>query len=169
MKGLVTVYSPQLLVFLWMQNELDSMQLPEMIRWRIQAAMPILFPSFRNLISCHPPSAPIGSLNLLQPCTFVPGSYTGILNVSQRRVPLGRTANNLSGKSKSVPLLQEYYTEVDPWTLLEDGAGSGPSSGSTAAIGSSDHTNLRASSWLKGAVRVRRTDLTYVGAVDDDS
>ncbi|XP_039068817.1 mediator of RNA polymerase II transcription subunit 12-like [Hibiscus syriacus] len=28
-----------------LQNELDSMQLPERIRWRIQAAMPILFHS----------------------------------------------------------------------------------------------------------------------------
>ncbi|XVF80070.1 hypothetical protein PTKIN_Ptkin15bG0041200 [Pterospermum kingtungense] len=153
-----------------LQNELDSMQLPEMIRWRIQAAMPILFPSCRNVISCHTPSVPVSALSLLQPSIFVPGSYTGILNASQRQVPSARTANHLPGKSKSMPLLQEYDTEIDPWTLLEDGAGSGPSSGSTAVIGSSsDHANLRASSWLKGAVRVRRMDLTYIGAVDDDS
>ncbi|KAK6260676.1 Mediator complex [Theobroma cacao] len=152
-----------------LQNELDSMQLPEMIRWRIQAAMPILFPSFRNLISCHPPSVPIGALSLLQPSIFVPGCYVGNLNAPQRQVPLARNANNILGKSKSMPLLQEYDMEIDPWTLLEDGAGSGPSSNSTVVIGSSDHANLRASSWLKGAVRVRRTDLTYIGAVDDDS
>lgn len=161
--------SPLLLFFLWVQNELDSMQLPEMIRWRIQAAMPILFPSFRNLISCHPPSVPIGALSLLQPSIFVPGCYVGNLNAPQRQVPLARNANNILGKSKSMPLLQEYDMEIDPWTLLEDGAGSGPSSNSTVVIGSSDHANLRASSWLKGAVRVRRTDLTYIGAVDDDS
>ncbi|XWS46099.1 hypothetical protein CRYUN_Cryun14cG0034400 [Craigia yunnanensis] len=152
-----------------LQNELDSMQLPEMIRWRIQAAMPILFPSFRNLISCHPPSIPIGALSLLQPSIFVHGSYTGTLNAPQRQVPLARTANNIPGKSKSMPLLQEYDMEIDPWTLLEDGAESGPSSSIAAVIGSSDHANLQASSWLKGAVRVRRTDLTYIGAVDDDS
>ncbi|XP_022757342.1 mediator of RNA polymerase II transcription subunit 12-like isoform X2 [Durio zibethinus] len=152
-----------------LQNELDSMQLPEMIRWRIQAAMPILFPSFRNLISCHAPSIPFGAFSSLQPSIYVPGSYTGTLNPPQRQVALARTVNNIPGKSKSMPLLQEYDMEIDPWTLLEDGAGSGPSSSSTAVIGSSDHANLRASSWLKGAVRVRRTDLTYIGAVDDDS
>ena len=59
--------------------------------------------------------------------------------------------------------------EVDPWMLLEDGAGSCPNTSSTASIGSVDHANIRAASWLKGAIRVRRTDLTYVGAVDDDS
>ncbi|XVF22542.1 hypothetical protein REPUB_Repub12eG0181100 [Reevesia pubescens] len=150
-----------------LQNEVDSMQLPEMIRFRIQAAMPILFPSFRNLISCHPPSVPLGALSSLRPS--IPGSYAGTLDAPQRQVGLARTANNIPVKSKSMPILQEYDMEIDPWTLLEDGAGSGPSSSSTAVIGSSDHANLRASSWLKGAVRVRRTDLTYIGAVDDDS
>jgi hypothetical protein len=58
--------------------------------------------------------------------------------------------------------------EIDPWMLLEDGAGSCPSASNTASIGGGD-ANLRAASWLKGAVRVRRTDLTYVGPVDDDS
>ncbi|XP_022733771.1 mediator of RNA polymerase II transcription subunit 12-like isoform X2 [Durio zibethinus] len=152
-----------------LQNELDSMQLPEMIRWRIQTAMPILFPSFRNLIACHLPSVPISAISLLQPSMFVPGSYTGTLNAPQRQVPLTRTANNIRGKSKSMPLLQEYDMEIDPWTLLEDGTGSGPSSSSTAVIGSCDHSDIRASSWLKGAIRVRRTDLTYIGVVDDDS
>ncbi|PPD90270.1 hypothetical protein GOBAR_DD12773 [Gossypium barbadense] len=151
-----------------LQNELDSMQLPEMIRWRIQAAMPILFPSFHNTVSCQPPSVPIGALSLLQPSFCVPGSYTGTINPSQRQVASARNANNMPGKSKSV-LSQENDMEIDPWTLLEYGAGSGPSSSSTAAIGGSDNANLRASSWLKGAVRVRRTDPSYIGAVDDDS
>ncbi|TYH43041.1 hypothetical protein ES332_D11G100500v1 [Gossypium tomentosum] len=151
-----------------LQNELDSMQLPEMIRWRIQAAMPILFPSFHNTVSCQPPSVPIGALSLLQPSICVPGSYTGTINPSQRQVASARNANNMPGKSKSV-LSQENDMEIDPWTLLEYGAGSGPSSSSTAAIGGSDNANLRASSWLKGAVRVRRTDPSYIGAVDDDS
>lgn len=151
-----------------MQNELDSMQLPEMIRWRIQAAMPILFPSFHNTVSCHPPSVPIGALSLLQPSICVPGSYTGTINPPQRQVASARNANNMPGKSKSV-LSQENDMEIDPWTLLEDGAGSGPSSSSSVAIGGCDNANLRASSWLKGAVRVRRTDPSYIGAVDDDS
>ncbi|XP_022770436.1 mediator of RNA polymerase II transcription subunit 12-like isoform X2 [Durio zibethinus] len=152
-----------------LQNELDSMQLPEMIRWRIQSAMPILFPSFRNLISSHPPSVPIATLSLLQSSFYVSGSYTGALNASQRLAALARPANSIPGKSKPMPSQQEYDMEIDPWTLLEDGAGSGPSSSSITVIGGSDHSNLRASSWLKGTVRVRRTDLTYIGAVDDDS
>ncbi|XVE77146.1 hypothetical protein DITRI_Ditri13aG0038100 [Diplodiscus trichospermus] len=152
-----------------LQNELDSMQLPEMIKWRIQTAMPILFPSFHHFTSCHPPSVPIDALSLLQPRIFVAGSYAGTLNAPQRQFPLVRAANNAQGKSKSIPLQQEYVMEIDPWTLLEDGAGSSPSSSSTSVVGSSDHANLRASSWLKGAVRVRQTDLTYIGAVDDDS
>ncbi|KAE8665811.1 Mediator of RNA polymerase II transcription subunit 12 [Hibiscus syriacus] len=152
-----------------LQNELDSMQLPERIRWRIQAAMPILFHSLRNSISCHPSAVPIGALSSLQPSVSVPGSYTGTMNAPQRQAALARNANNMAGKSKSMPILQENEMEIDPWTLLEDGAGSGTSSSSTVAIGSSDQANLRASSWLKGAVRVRRTDLSYIGAVDDDS
>ncbi|KAE8693830.1 Mediator of RNA polymerase II transcription subunit 12 [Hibiscus syriacus] len=150
-----------------LQNELDSMQLPEMIRWRIQTAMPILFPSLRSTISCHSPFVPIGALSSLQPSISIPGSSTGTTNAPQRQFALARNANNMPGKSKSMPLPQENDMEIDPWTFLEDGAGSGPSS-STAAIGSSDHANLRALSWLKGAVRVRRIDLSYIGAVDDD-
>lgn len=68
-----------------------------------------------------------------------------------------------------MPLQQDHDIEIDPWRQLEDGAGAGPSSGNTAVIGSGDHANLRASKWLRGTVRVRRTDLTYIGAADDDS
>ncbi|GFZ06845.1 RNA polymerase II transcription mediator [Actinidia rufa] len=117
-----------------LQNDLDHMHLPDSIRWRIQAAMPTLFPSFRGI-----------------------------------RVSSTRTATSLAGKTKPSPLQQDIDMEIDPWTLLEDGAGSGPSSTSTSGIGGSDNANLRASSLLKGAVRVRRTDLTYIGVVDDDS
>lgn len=152
-----------------MQNELDSMQLPEMIRWRIQAAMPILFPSFRNVISCHTPSVPVCALSVLQSSIYIPESCNGTLNAPLRQVASARSANNIPGKAKSMPSLQEQEMEIDPWTLLEDGAGSSPSSSGTIVVGGSDRTNLRASSWLKGAVRVRRTDLTYTGAVDDDS
>ncbi|KAG8663818.1 mediator of RNA polymerase II transcription subunit 12 isoform X2 [Manihot esculenta] len=115
-----------------LQNDLDRMQLPSSIRWRIQSAMPVLLPSKNPL-------------------------------------PLARTAMNVPGKSRPLPLQQENDMEIDPWTLLEDGTGSGPSLSNTAVIGSGDHPHLRATSWLKGAVRARRTDLTYIGAVDDDS
>ncbi|KAK9274133.1 hypothetical protein L1049_018947 [Liquidambar formosana] len=152
-----------------LQNDLDRMQLPDSIRWRIQAAMPILFTSVRCSISCQPPPVPTAAVASLQPSISIPGFYPGNSNPSQRNsVPLVRTATNISGKPKSLPLQQDHDMEIDPWTLLEDGAGSGPSS-NTAVISSGDHANLRASSWLKGAVRVRRTDLTYIGAVDDDS
>jgi hypothetical protein len=58
--------------------------------------------------------------------------------------------------------------EVDPWTLLEDGT-SCPSTSSGSSGTTGDHVTLKACSWLKGAVRVRRTELTYIGSLDDDS
>ena len=80
-----------------------------------------------------------------------------------------RVVASAPGKSKSLPPQQDYDTEIDPWLLLEDGAGSSQSSSNAAVIGGGEHANFRASYWLKGAVRVRRTDLTYIGAMDDDS
>ncbi|XP_031275828.1 mediator of RNA polymerase II transcription subunit 12 [Pistacia vera] len=152
-----------------LQNDLDRMRLPDTIRWRIQAAMPILLPSVRCSITCQPPSAPVSALASLQPSISISGVYPGNSNTPQRNpVPLARTAAN-SVKSKTLPLQQDNDMEVDPWILLEDGAGSVPSSSNTSVIGSGDHANLRAASWLKGAIRVRRSDLTYIGAVDDDS
>ncbi|XP_057464204.1 LOW QUALITY PROTEIN: mediator of RNA polymerase II transcription subunit 12-like [Actinidia eriantha] len=153
-----------------LQNDLDRMHLPDSIRWRIQAAMPTLFPSFRWHISCQPPSVSPAALASLQPSISVSGSHPGNSNLPQRNPgSLTRTATSLAGKTKPSTLQQDIDMEIDPWTLLEDGAGSGPSSTSTSGIGGSDNANLRASSLLKGAVRVRRTDLTYIGVVDDDS
>lgn len=149
----------------WLQSDLDRVQLPDAIRWRIQAAMPVLLPSLRCSLSCQPPSVLISALVSLQPSTANPGFSSGSSNVSQRNlIPLSRSVANTSGKLK-----QDNDLEVDPWTLLEDGAGLGPSASNTAIMGSGDHVNLRAASWLKGAIRVRRTDLTYIGAVDDES
>lgn len=151
-----------------MQNDLDRMQLPGSIRWRIQAAMPVLLPSARWSVSCQLPYVPGAAVASLQPSITLSGFYS--LNPSQKSpLPLARIMTSGPGKSKPLPLQQENDVEIDPWTLLEDGTGSGPSSSNAAAIGSGDQANLRASSWLKGAVRVRRTDLTYIGAVDDDS
>ncbi|CAI8613159.1 unnamed protein product [Vicia faba] len=144
-----------------LQNHLDSMQLPDSIRWRIQAAMPVLPPSPWRSFSCQPPSVPNSSIVSLQPSIKNSGFNPSSLTTPQRSpVPLSRTA--ASGKSKQ----QDNDFEFDPWTLLEDGAGSCPSASN---VGGGDCVNIRATSWLKGAVRVRRTDLTYVGALDEDS
>lgn len=153
-----------LLVYCIIQNHLDNMQLPDTIRWRIQAAMPVLPPSIRCSFSCQLPTVPASALVSLQPNTTNSGFNSGSSTVPQRNlVPSSRTTT--SGKSKQ----HDNDLDVDPWTLLEDGAGSCPSASNTDIIGSGDRVNIRAASWLKGAVRVRRTDLTYVGAVDEDN
>ncbi|CAK9134408.1 unnamed protein product [Ilex paraguariensis] len=153
-----------------LQNELDRMQLPDTVRWRIQTAMPILFPSVRWSISCQPPSVSPAALASLQHNIPVSGQPSGNSNILPRNpASLVRTATSIAGKTKAVPLQPDLDIDIDPWTLLEDGAGSGPSSSNVAVVGAGDPANLKASSWLKGAVRVRRTDLTYIGAVDDDS
>lgn len=150
-----------------MQNDLYRMQLPDTIRLRIQTAMPILLPSVCFSVSCQPPSVPFAGPALLQSRISLPGAHSC---PPQRNMGLlARTATNISGKFKPSLLQLDHDMEIDPWTLLEDGAGCGPSLSNTAVIGSGDHGNLRASSWLKGAVRVRQTDLTYTGAMDDDS
>ncbi|XP_061373530.1 mediator of RNA polymerase II transcription subunit 12 [Gastrolobium bilobum] len=148
-----------------LQNDLDSMQLPDIIRWHIQAAMPVVFPSTRCSFSCQPPTVSVSALAFPQPSITSSGFNSTSSTIPQRNLVLSRVAANASGKSKQ----QDNDLEIDPWTLLEDGAGACSSSSNTASIGSGDHVNIRAASWLKGAVRVRRTDLTYVGAVDDDS
>ncbi|XP_008811115.1 mediator of RNA polymerase II transcription subunit 12-like [Phoenix dactylifera] len=146
-----------------LQADLDRMELPATIRRRIQAAMPILPASLPFLIPCHSPTSSSLELASLQPITSTPGTH-------QRFLPTTRTSTNLSGRSKTVPS-QYLDMEIDPWTLLEDGTGSASASGGNShMIGvGGDHSNLKACSWLKGAVRVRRTDLTYVGSLDDDS
>ncbi|KAM7260986.1 hypothetical protein ACFE04_026461 [Oxalis oulophora] len=147
-----------------LQKELDRMQLPDEIRWRIQASMPVLFPSLRCSLSCQPQSVPNRAIALLQSST----QTTSTPNPPQKNSSRGST--NQSGKSRSLPLPpppnNDNDMEIDPWTLLEDGTGSGQSA---ANAGSADHANLKASSWLKGTVRVRRTDLTYIGSMDDES
>ncbi|XP_050385344.1 mediator of RNA polymerase II transcription subunit 12 isoform X2 [Argentina anserina] len=150
-----------------LQNDLDHMQLPDSVRWRIQTAMPVIVPSIRCFVSCQPSQVPSTALSVLQPSRSNSGIYSGNLNPPQKnQIPLARTVNSVTGKSKPLP---SQDNDIDPWTLLEDGAGSGPSSCNSALIGNADHGNLLASSWLKGAVRVRRKDLTYIGVVDDDS
>lgn len=148
-----------------LQNDLDRMELPETIRGRIQTAFPILIPSGRTSISCQPPSVSPAALTYLQPSNPVTSLNPISSNAPQRNSGRGPT----SMKTKSQISTQDLDMEVDPWTILEDGAGSGQPSPSSAGIGGSDHVNFKASYLLKGAVRMRRTDLTYIGAVDEDS
>ncbi|KAM3282376.1 mediator of RNA polymerase II transcription subunit 12 [Capsicum chacoense] len=154
-----------------LQNELDRMQLPETVRWRIQCAMPILSPTARCSISCQPPSVTPSALSSLLPSNPISilHSSNGSNQTQRNPVSLLRTATSVAGKAKQVSSQQENDLEVDPWILLEDGAGSSHSSSNSPLVGGGDHANLKAPNWLKGTVRVRRTDLTYIGAVDDDS
>ncbi|KAL9285218.1 Mediator of RNA polymerase II transcription subunit 12 [Arabidopsis thaliana] len=153
-----------------LQNELSRMQLPDTIRWRIQAAMPILLPSLRCSLSCQPHSVPPTALTLVQP-----SGSTAAAGTNQRNSPAISKSGTAAAQGKLKPTMLAPHQQqeadntdvVDPWTLLEDGTSSGLSSSN--ASNSSDMANLRATCWLKGAVRVRRTDLTYVGSVDDDS
>uniref|UniRef100_A0A1D1XMV0 Uncharacterized protein n=2 Tax=Anthurium amnicola TaxID=1678845 RepID=A0A1D1XMV0_9ARAE len=150
-----------------LQAELDRMHLPSTIRKRIQAAMPMLPPFPPLVISCHPPVLSSTLLASLQPSSSMPVFQQTSSNNSQRSL----SSSRLSAGSRNKPLVsQDPETEIDPWTLLEDGTGSSASGNCTDISGiSSDHSNLKACSWLKGAVRVRRTDLTYIGAMDDDN
>ncbi|PIN22837.1 RNA polymerase II transcription mediator [Handroanthus impetiginosus] len=148
-----------------LQNDLDRMDLPESIRWRIQTAMPILIPSARCSISCQPPSVSPSALACLQPSNPVTLLNPSNSNTPQRNLFLsGRAA-----KTKPQTSQQDPDMEMDQWTLLEDGAGSGQPSPNSAGSSGGDQANLKASNLLKGAVRVRRTDLTYIGTVDEDS
>ncbi|KAK4794587.1 hypothetical protein SAY86_012581 [Trapa natans] len=143
-----------------LQNELESMQIPDKIRWRIQATMPVLVPSVKCSISCQPPSVPPSAIASVQP-----SASRTVQRTSQRTQSSG-----MLGKLKaSSTMQQENELEFDSWTLLEDGVGSIPSAGGICALVSADSANMHASSFLKGAVRVRRADLTYVGPVDEDS
>ncbi|CAF1702994.1 hypothetical protein HID58_053183 [Brassica napus] len=152
-----------------LQNELARMQLPDTIRWRIQAAMPILLPSLRCSLSCQPHSVPPTALTLVQPSGSA--AAAGLNQRNSLATPKTVTAGQGKLKQNMLSPCQQQEADntdvVDPWTLLEDGTSSGQSSSN--ASNSSDMGNLRATCWLKGAVRVRRTDLTYIGSVDEDS
>lgn len=141
------------------------MELPSTVRRRIQAAMPILPPPLPLSFSCQPPTRSSAVPELLHPGVPTPQSAP-----FQRLVPCSRPSTKPSAKSKAL-VSADSDVEIDPWTLLEEGtvsASASSSSSSVAGVGG-EHSNLKACSWLKGAVRVRREELTYVGALDDDS
>lgn len=156
-----------------LQNDLDRMELPETIRWRIQTGMPVLSTSSRCSISCHPPSVPSAALACLQPSNPVTTYNPNNANQSQRNQSLpGRTAKTRPPVATQQDL--DAAEIIDQWTLLEDGTGSNQPSANPPITGSSSsssdhHSNPKAISWLKGAVRVRRTALTYIGAIDEES
>ncbi|RLN16161.1 mediator of RNA polymerase II transcription subunit 12 [Panicum miliaceum] len=146
-----------------LQSALDHMELPETIRRRIQAAMPILPPSRHPSIQCQPPQLSLAALTPLQSCT----SSTG---PQQKSSCVSWVPTNVSSRSKAVLPSHDPEMDVDPWALLEDGTSCpSTSSGSNGSGVTGDHANLKACSWLKGTVRVRRTELTYIGSLDDDS
>ncbi|BFI43571.1 hypothetical protein MPTK2_Ug00450 [Marchantia polymorpha subsp. ruderalis] len=145
-----------------MQIELENMQLPRSARARLQAALPLLAISPPMTIAASPSQVLIHSLSVLNQGSSVPSS-TGFGTIGIGQKALSSSESNVGkAKSSSMP---ELEMEFDPWTLLEDGVGSGSSNG----ISGGDAGNLKACIWLKGSVRVRRGDLTYVGAIDDDS
>ncbi|CAA7394735.1 unnamed protein product [Spirodela intermedia] len=158
-----------------LQAELDHMHLPLNIRKRIQAAMPVLPSSPPLSVSCHPPTLSSTLLAAFQASTSAtpPGSQsTNPSTVSQRAPSSSSGRLPISATSRNKPLpAQEPDSEIDPWTLLEDGTGSSSTSANGADTSGTggDPSNLKACSWLKGAVRVRRTDLTYIGIRDDDN
>ncbi|XP_039825153.1 mediator of RNA polymerase II transcription subunit 12-like isoform X3 [Panicum virgatum] len=147
-----------------LQSALDHMELPETIRRRIQAAMPILPPSRHPSIQCQPPQLSLAALTPLQSCTSSAGPQ-------QKQGCVSWVPTNVSSRSKAVLPSHDPEMEIDPWALLEDGTSCpSTSSGSNGTSGvTGDHANLKACSWLKGTVRVRRTELTYIGSLDDDS
>ncbi|XP_078155714.1 RNA polymerase II transcription mediator isoform X2 [Carex rostrata] len=157
-----------------LQSALDKMELPLTIRRRIQSAMPYLPPTRPFSLPCLPPLS-LPSLPFLLPGNPTPGHQQRSINPS---TPSWNSPNLPSGRGKApLPSQEPSEMEIDPWTLLEDGtagsststSGSGGGGGSSMGVPGGDHSNLKASSWLKGAVRVRRADLTYIGSLDDDS
>lgn len=146
-----------------MQADVEHMQLPCGIRARLQAAFPLLPPPPVTTISAAPPQVPAAVLSQLQVrvSNSSAGTSTSTGYPGSAQKSLYSLENNV-GKSKAVGL-PDSEMEVDPWTLLEDGVGA-----STGPVGGGEVGNLKACAWLKGAVRVRRTDLTYIGAVDEE-
>ncbi|KAH6554895.1 hypothetical protein KP509_1Z299100 [Ceratopteris richardii] len=151
-----------------MQVDLDHMQLPIMIRTRLQAAMPALAPSPSPAISAGPPHLHPSCLSLLHTCISGTNNSMNVGSLNATHKALGRLESNF-GKTKLVGN-PDPDTELDPWTLLEDTntTSSSRCARSGVLVGSESGSN-KACAWLRGAVRVQRTDLTYVGSTDDDS
>lgn len=151
------------------------MRVPASIQRRLQCALPMLPRCRCSVLSCHPPVVSSESCFSLQPAMLTPGFSQANPKSPQRPVSNTRTATNISGRSKPLPPQDNNEMQIDPWLLLEDGVVSASASSSNSNSNSfaggigNDQSNLKASFWLKGTVRVRRTDLTYIGPMDDGS
>ncbi|CAN6487327.1 unnamed protein product [Victoria cruziana] len=153
-----------------MQSELDNMQLPPAVRLRLQAAMPTLPPSLPSFISSQPSIISASACVPLHTSTLTSGIPPANAAPPRNQVSGSRSVlSSITGKSKVPPSMLDAEMEIDTWTLIEDGTGCAPTTGNSNVSIGGDHSNLKACSWLRGAIRVRRTDLTYVGAVDDDT
>jgi hypothetical protein len=128
--------------------------------------MPVLAPSPIPTIAAGPPQVPPGALPMIQMSGVATNSSPGPLSSSaiSYKAP-NRIENNL-GKAKQNPA-QDVDVEIDPWMLLEDITSSSTTGAGVLVMNESGTS--KACSWLKGAVRVRRTNLTYVSSIDDDS
>ncbi|KAF0906429.1 hypothetical protein E2562_011427, partial [Oryza meyeriana var. granulata] len=131
-----------------LQSALDHLELPGIIRRRIQAAMPVFPPSHHLCISCQPRQLSLAALSPLQSSISTSGPQ-------QKGTSTSWVPTNISSRNKVAFASQDPEMEVDPWTLLEDGTSCpSVSSGSNSSSGiTGDHGNLKACSWLKGAVR----------------
>jgi len=121
-----------------------------------------IFCIFAVLFLLQPPPVPI---HLFQASSTICGFNSCCSATLSRNPALSRVAdNNASGKSKQ----QDNELKIDPWTLLEDNAGSFPSPSNASSKEMVTMITFELRDGLKGAVRVRRTDITHVDAVDDD-
>lgn len=146
------------------------MQLPPAVRLRLQAAMPTLPPSLPSFISSQPSIISASACVPLHTSTLTSGIPPANAAPPRNQVSGSRSVlSSITGKSKVPPSMLDAEMEIDTWTLIEDGTGCAPTTGNSNVSIGGDHSNLKACSWLRGAIRVRRTDLTYVGAVDDDT
>lgn len=158
--GLWEVWRTLFIVWVEFQVDVEQMPIPAGARTRLQAAMPLLLPAPMATIAAGPPQIPSPALTHLQ-STVSSTVITPSVGHSGASRKLLLPLENIV-KTKTI-LLPDPEMEVDPWTLLEDGVGA-----STGLTGVGEVGNPKACVWLKGAVRVRRCDLTYVGAVDED-
>nr|GEV76306.1 reverse transcriptase domain-containing protein [Tanacetum cinerariifolium] len=96
------------------------------------------------------------------PSILIPGPHP--VSLRNNQVSSSRDISNGPSKAtKPLSLQPNFDIEIDPWTILEDGSGSCPSSINTAAIAGCDHANMKALSWLKGAVRPINVSVSALG------
>eukprot|EP00898_Chlorokybus_atmophyticus_P001512 jgi/Chlat1/2361/Chrsp17S02808 len=127
-----------------LQGELNRMQLPKHLWTRIQAALPCL---------------PARSMFVRSAAAICSSEASFVEESANSNADASETDRRLeeSLKLSAASLL----TELDPWTLLEDS--------SLPPGGLDGSAPARVSAWLEGAVRIRRTNLTYASCTDEES